>query len=252
MKFCQYCGKQLQDNEVCSCQQTQAPVQQADSPAQAQSLAPVANSGAVVMDILNNALNTLKSFFTTNYEKTIEKAKSDNSHHWAIFTALALIFSGLSNFEIADFTFGGGFIKVPFFSLFFMGFLTTTVVIFAMAAGLLVISNICQSKITFINALNISVCVYLPVLLGTTLNNILVTFVPLWIVMIISLIVHSMAAALLFLAVKSIVPQEKSSFLFFTVLSAVVIILGFVVIGIFASGAKNPMSFGISGLTSFL
>ncbi len=94
MKFCKYCGKQLEDNQVCDCQasvnaaqQTAAqPQQQTTVPPQPQQqpASPYAMQGAPAGDnVFVKALKNLPVLFTSFWKdskKTISVAKNDNDY----------------------------------------------------------------------------------------------------------------------------------------------------------------------------
>lgn len=91
MKFCPYCGKQLQDNEVCSCRtQTTAPVQQPVQQSPYAAATPAQPMGEnKFVKALKELPNVLKSFLK-DAKNTVNIAKANNDLMLAI--VLSIVF----------------------------------------------------------------------------------------------------------------------------------------------------------------
>jgi hypothetical protein len=263
MKFCKYCGKQLADNETCSCpdavreaqqqpQPTQQPQQYVAQPQQSApnytaqqpqqynqqqynqqqynqqqynqqqyNSAPVAPAKpSPIMVWINKAVATAKSFFSMNYENTVKEASNDKSHQWLVITVVAVIFSALSSLETAGISFKTAssyvYRNISLFPFTIVGFFTTAAVIFGVATAIFLIAKVYKTNLTYINALNMTACAYFPVLLGTTVNFVFTTFASV-LVSLVAIASHIMFFALICVAVRKVVPQEKSPFWAFTV-----------------------------------
>ena len=85
MKFCKYCGKQLEDNEVCSCQQPATPVQpvqQPVNPYQAAAPATPAKPNKFVLAFKN--FPTIFLSYWNNSKRIADIAKKEKEEYHAL------------------------------------------------------------------------------------------------------------------------------------------------------------------------
>ncbi|MBQ9673271.1 MAG: hypothetical protein IJV39_01455 [Ruminococcus sp.] len=247
MKFCQYCGKQLQDNEICSCQNAQFQNSQPQQPFSAKeayqqqfntttqpNTQPNFNQAGNNMQfapaqpsqfstLLNQAVETFKGFFSNKYENTLKASADDKSHQWLLFAVVSIIFSGISSLELVATSLGKFSNAGSRSTSFFTGMLSTAAVFFGFATMIFVISKIYKRNVSYINALNLTACAYLPILLGTTVNFLFIPIASLF-ALLISIIVHIMFFTLIFIAVRNIIPSEKNIFWPFTVAITVTVV----------------------------
>ena len=92
MKFCKYCGKQLEDNEVCSCQQPATPVQPVQQPVQQpvnpyQAAAPVAPAQPNKFALAFKNFPTIFLSYWNNSKRIADIAKKEKD--WALATILS-------------------------------------------------------------------------------------------------------------------------------------------------------------------
>lgn len=99
MKFCKFCGKQLNDNELCTCQQFRKPVENTEGVEQPINSSPYASVKVASNNKINeNISKGLKNFpvsfkaFWKNADSTIDIAKKENDFILSgIYTAILFI-----------------------------------------------------------------------------------------------------------------------------------------------------------------
>lgn len=167
MKFCKYCGKQLEDNESCTCQNTVL------SDALENSIPTQAPSGESKINdcsVLNNLLTSFKSFWK-NPDSTVSIAIQERDITLSIIYSVVFFIATLlynvflfSSFNISMNSFDsipliGGYLSG--FSVFNFGkILLTSIVMSLLIGGLYVLINvviniiICKNnaKVAFLNA----------------------------------------------------------------------------------------------------
>lgn len=257
MKFCKYCGKQLEDNAVCDCQAsaqtTASPQHQQAQTSPYATGAQTAGEGKFVK-ALKNIPNTLKSY-CKNAGTTIENAKNGNDLITsAIFTTIFFIGLIIANCGIycAVDSMIGGFISTFNFGRILLASLLVTLVVavlyvlikFAMVK--IFVKQAEAKKVFFDSFIEFSMH-SIPVT-ALLIVSFICSFISLYISMFLFLFIIIFLIIALVSEIKTAVPTTKNP-LIFIILSTVfatigVCIAGYVMVQMFlwCSGASDMMN----------
>lgn len=154
-KFCQYCGKPLDEGVACNCEESVA-AQSAASDSSSNSAAPTQGGG--IGDKLKIAFHNLipfvKSYCKSPVDSTRSALENNDLPLASLFVAIQAILSGLMVFFAVKGLLGpmGGYVKVPFFSLFFYGLLAVVLSFFTAALAIFLIGKVMKVSVSFTSA----------------------------------------------------------------------------------------------------
>ncbi len=153
-KFCQYCGKPLEEGTLCNCEESVA-AQAAAADASSNSAAPTGGGfGDKLKIAFHNLIPFVKSYFKSPVDSTKSALDNNDLPLASLFVAIQAILSGLLVFFAVKGMLGsmGGYVKVPFFSLFFYGLLAVLLSFFTAALAIFLIGKFMKVSIRFSSA----------------------------------------------------------------------------------------------------
>ena len=283
--FCSNCGKQIGDNEVCSCQNVSAaseaqPIQEKSVlPSASQVIASASQAAANVgkNPIINECFKMIKGVMSKNTIKTVGLAASRKDILWVILFLVEAVVNAFiatfslrhsiyfyvkdiansltsifgTKFKFSDMAEGFKALEMGAFKIFGIALLINLITFFVFAGLLFVLMMILKKKATFSNVANMIAVAFLPATI-ITIPSFLCSLIAPSAICAFVLVAFLTTIPLLYLGMQKIDKFQTSPFWAFIIFYAVAMLISFGIGAAIISGAFEQISSVFEGLSSEL
>lgn len=159
-KFCSYCGKLLQEGEVCDCRSQPVETQTENVSGQPVQAAPTAENAGIQADKIKETASGYMAFLKQYFKEPFSASKKAMSDNNMVVAAISMVIYWLSVFFLMLAAFGKvtgyaekmmGYwseieVKMPFFSTLLFSLLIAVVILALATLGLFLLLKICKAN----------------------------------------------------------------------------------------------------------